>query len=69
MSAEKLMLLVLEKTLDSPLDFKEIQPVHPKGNESSVFFGRFDAKAEGPLLWPPDGKSQFIGKDSDAGND
>jgi len=49
--------VVLEKTLDSPLDFKEIQPVHPKGNESSLFFGRFDAEAEAPLLWPPDGKS------------
>ena len=61
--------MVLEKTLDSPLDWKEIQPVHAKGNESWMFFGRLDAEAEAPLLWPPDGKSQLIGKDPDAGND
>ena len=49
--------LVLEKALESPLDCKEIQPVHPKGNQSWVFFGRNDAKAETPVLWPPDAKS------------
>ena len=58
---------VLEKTLESPLDCKEIQPVHPKGDQSWVFIGRNDAKAEAPILWPPDVMSQFIGKDSDAG--
>ena len=61
--------VVLEKTLESPLDCKEIQPVHPKGNQSWVFFGRNDAKAEIPILWPPDVKSWLIGKDSDAGRD
>ena len=59
--------VVLEKTLESPLDCKEIQPVHPKGNQSWVFFGRNDAKAETPVLWPPHAKSWLIGKDSDAG--
>ena len=59
--------LVLEKTLESPLDCKEIQPVHPKGNQPWIFFGRTDAEA--PLLWPPDVKSQLIGKDSDAEKD
>ena len=59
LSAEKLMLLtvVLEKTLESPLDYKEIQPVHSKGDQSWVFFGRNDAKAETPILWPPHAKS------------
>ena len=61
--------LVLEKTLESPLDFKEIQPVHPKGDQSWVFIGRTDAKAETPVLWPPGVKSWLIGKDSDAGRD
>ena len=61
--------VVLEKTLESPLDCKEIQPVHPKGDQSWVFFGRTDAKAETPILWPPHGKSWLIGKDSDAGRD
>ena len=61
--------VMLEKTLESPLDCKEIQPVHPKGNESWIFIGRTDAEAEGPILWPPDGKSQFMGKDPDAGKD
>ena len=61
--------MVLEKTLESPLDFKEIQPVHPKGDQSWVFIGRTDAKAEAPILWPPDEKSRLIGKDSDAGRD
>ena len=54
--------MVLEKTLESPLDCKEIQPVHSKGDQSWVSFGRNDAKAETPVLWPPDGKSQLIGK-------
>ena len=61
--------VVLEKTLESPLDCKEIQPVHPKGNQSSIFTGRTDAKAETPILWPPDAKNWFIGKDTDAGKD
>ena len=60
---------MLEKTLESPLDCKEIQPVHPKGDQSWVFFGRNDAKAEAPVLWPPHAKSWLIGKDSDAGRD
>ena len=60
---------VLEKTLESPLDCKEIQPVHSKGDQSWVFFGRTDAKAETPVLWPPHVKSWLIGKDSDAGRD
>ena len=51
--------MVFEKTLESPLDCKEIQPVHPKGNQSCIFIGRTDAEAEAPMLWPPDGKSQF----------
>ena len=59
--------VVLENTLESPLDPKEIQPVHSKGDQSWVFFGRNDAKAETPILWPPHGKSWLIGKDSDAG--
>ena len=59
--------MLLEKTLESPLDSKEIQQVHPKGNQSWVFTGRTDAEAETPILWPPDVKSWFIGKDSDAG--
>ena len=49
--------MVLEKTLESPLDYKEIQTVHPKGNQSGIFIGRTDAEAENPILWPPDGKS------------
>ena len=61
--------MVLEKTLESPLDCKKIQPVHPKGDQSWVFIGRIDAEAETPILWPPDAKSQLIGKDSDAGKD
>ena len=61
--------MVLEKTLESPLDCKEIQPVHSKGDQSRVFFGRTDAKAEAPLLWPPDEKSRLTGKDPDAGKD
>ena len=59
----------LEKTLESPLDCKEIQPVHSKGDQSLVFIGRADAKAETPILWPLDVKSRLIGKDPDAGKD
>ena len=61
--------MVLEKTLESPLDCKEIQPVHPKGDQAWVFIGRTDAEAETPTLWPPDVKSCLFGKDSDAGRD
>ena len=61
--------MVLEKTLESPLDCKEIQPVHPKGNQSWVFIGRTDVETETPILWPPDMKSCFIGKDPDVGKD
>ena len=61
--------VVLEKTLESPLDCKEIQPVHPKGYQPWMFIGRTDAEAETPILWPPDGKSWFTGKDPDAGKD
>ena len=59
--------MVLEKTLGSPLDCKEIQPVHPKGDQSWVFIGRTDVEAETPILWPPDAKSGLIGKDPEAG--
>ena len=59
--------MVLEKTLESPLDCKEIQPVHPKGDQSWVFIGRTDVEAEVLILWPPDAKNQLIGKDPDAG--
>ena len=55
--------MVLEKTLENPLDCKEIQPVHPKGNQSWVFIGRTDVEAETPIFWPPDAKSRIIGKD------
>ena len=61
--------VVLEKTLESPLDFKDIQPVHSKGYQSWVFFGRNDTKAETPVLWPHHAKSWFIGKYSDVGRD
>ena len=61
--------MVLEKTLESPLDCKEIQPVHPKGGQYCVFIGRIDAEAETPILWPPHVKSRLMGKDSDAGRD
>ena len=61
--------MVLEKTLESPLDCKEIQPVHPKGNQSQILTGRTDAEAETPILWPPDVKNKLIGKDPDAGKD
>ena len=61
--------MVLKKTLKSPLDCKEIQPVHPKRDQSWVFIGRTDAEAETPILWPPHAKSGLIGKDPDAGRD
>ena len=61
--------VVLEKTLESTLDCKEIQPVHPKGNQSWVFIERTDIEAETPILWPPDVKSWLIGKDPDTGKD
>ena len=61
--------VVLEKTLESPLDYKEIQSVHSKGDQSWIFFGRNDAKAETPVLWPPHAKSWLIGKDTEAGRD
>ena len=60
---------MLEKTLDSALDCKEIQPVHPKGDETWVFIGRTDVEAETPILWPPDGTRQLIGKHPDAEKD
>ena len=60
---------VLEKTLESPLDCKEIQPVHPKGNQSWIFIGRTDAEAETPILWPPDVKNWLIWKNPGAGKD
>ena len=71
LSAKELMLLtvVLEKTLENPLDCKEIQPVHPKGDQSWVFIGRTEVETEIPILWPPDWKIQLIGKDPDAGKD
>ena len=61
--------VVLEKTLESPLDCKEIKPVNPKANQPWIFFGKTDAEAEAPILWPPHVKSQLIGKDPDAGKD
>ena len=61
--------VVLEKTLESPLDCKETQLVHPKGNQSWMFIGSTDAEAETPILWPPDAKNWLLGKDSDAGKD
>ena len=61
--------VMLEKTLESPLDWKEIQPVHPKGNQSWIFIGRTDVKAETPILWLPDEKSWLIWKDPDDGKD
>ena len=61
--------VVLEKTLESPLDCKEIKPVHPKGDQSWIFTGRTDAESETPVLWPPDVKNWLIWKDPDAGKD
>ena len=62
-------MLLLEKTLESPLDYKEIQPVHPEGGQSWIFIGRTDAEAETPILCSPDVKNWLIGKDRDAGKD
>ena len=62
-------MVVLKKTLESPLDSKEIKTANPKGNHSRIFIGRTDAKAEAPILWPPDVKSQLVRKDPDAGKD
>ena len=62
-------IVVLEKTLESPLDCKEIQPDHPKADQSLIFIGKTDAEAEAPIFWPPDEKSWLIGKDPDAGKD
>ena len=62
-------IVVLEQTLESPLDSKEIKPVSPKGNQHWIFIRRTDAEAEAPILWPPDAMSQLIGKDPDAGKD
>ena len=64
-----LWIVVLEKTLECPLDSKEIQPVHPKGNQSWIFIGRTDAEAKTLILWPPDAKNWLIWKDPDAGKD
>ena len=64
-----MLLVVLKKTLESPLDCKEIKPVNPKGNQPWIFIRRNDGEAEAPILWLPDGKSWFIGKDPDAGKD
>ena len=61
--------VVLEKVLESPLDCKDIQPIHPKGNQSWIFIGRTDAEAETPILWSPDAKKWLIRKDPDAGKD
>ena len=71
MSAEELMFwtVVLEKTLEGPLDYKEIQPDSPKGNQSWIFTGRTDAEVETPILWPLDAKNGLIWKEPDAGKD
>ena len=61
--------VLLEKTLESPLDSKEIKPVNPKGNQPWILIGRIDADTEAPILWPPDVNSQLTGKDPDAGKD
>ena len=61
--------MVLEKTLESPLDCKEIKPVNPKGNQSGILISRTDVEAEAPILWPLDAKIQLIGKDLNAGKD
>ena len=65
----RLWTVVLEKTPESPLNFKEIKPVNPKGNQSWIFIGRTDAEAKSPILWPPDAKNWLIGNDPDAGED
>ena len=69
LSTEEFWTVVLEKTLESPLDFKEIKPVNPKGNQSWIFIGRTDAETETPILWLPDVKDWLIGKDPDAAKD
>ena len=71
LNTEELMVwtVVLERTLESPLDCKKIQPVHPEGNQSWIFIRRTDAEAETPIFWPPDAKDWLIGKDPDAGKD
>ena len=61
--------MVLEKILDSPLDYKEIKPINPKGYQPWIFIGRIDSETEALILWPPEAKSQLIGKDPDAGKD
>ena len=61
--------VVLEKTLESLLDFKEIQPIHPQGNQSCIYIGRTDVEAETPIIWTPDTKNWLIGKEPDAGKD
>ena len=63
------LFVVLEKTVESPLDYREIQPVNPEGNQPWIFIGRTDAETEAPILWPPDAKSWLIRKDPDAGKD
>ena len=62
-------IVVLEKTLESPLDSKEIKPVNPKGNQHWIFIGKTDAESETPILWPPNANSRLVGKDPDAGKD
>ena len=69
LSTKELMLLVLEKTIESPLDGKEIKLFNPKGNQSGIFIGRTVAETEAPILWPPDVKSQLTGKESEVGKD
>ena len=70
MKAELMLsIVVLQKTLESPLDSKEIKPVNPKRNQPWIFIGRTDAEAEAPILWPPDAKSPLTGEDLDAGKD
>ena len=61
--------VLLEKTVESPLDSMEVKPVNPKGNQSLIFIRKTDAKTEAPILWPPAAKSQLIGKDPNAGKD
>ena len=62
-------MVVLEKTLDSPLECKEIKPINPKGNQPWIFIGKTNAEAESPIFWPPDAKGQLTGKDPHAGKD
>ena len=69
LSTEEFWTVVLEKTLESPLDFKEIKPVNPKGNQSWIFIGRTDAETEAPIVWPSDVKNWLFGKDPDPGKD